>query len=205
MLRVGLTGGYASGKSFVAAELERLGCHVIHADHLGHRVLEPEGEAYLPTVGTFGEGILNSDRTINRKKLGAIVFNSPEQLETLTSIVHPAVFRLESRLLDELAEVDPSGIAVIEAAILIETGRYRVFDRIVLTACDEETQVIRGMSRDGLAAEQVRARMSKQLSLHEKKKYADYIVNTEGEKEATVQQVCAIFSQLQLVARSEPK
>src|SRR3954452_10267063 len=205
MLRVGLTGGYASGKSFVAAELERLGCHVIHADDLGHKVLELEGEAYVPTVESFGDGILNSDRTIDRKKLGAIVFNSPELLETLTGIVHPAVFRLENRLIDQFAETDPLGIAVIEAAILIETGRYRWFDRIIVTCCDEETQVRRGLLRDGICEDQVRARMSNQLSLTEKKKYADYIVNTGGEKETTLQQVRAIFRQLQSIARSEPK
>src|SRR5438270_13111161 len=128
MFTVGLTGGYATGKSFVAAELERLGCHLIYADRLGHDVLLPEGEAYGPTVAAFGEGILNEDGSINRKKLGAVVFSSPDLLQKLESFVHPAVFHLEHRMLEQFEAKDPGGIAVIDAAILIETGRYRMFD-----------------------------------------------------------------------------
>src|SRR5947208_16219756 len=131
MLSVGLTGGYASGKSFVAAELARLGCFLIYADKLGHEVLMPGGEAFEPAVQIFGRGILSEGGEIDRKKLGQMVFASPDLLKKLTDVIHPAVFRLEADLLESARRRDPNGIAVIEAAILIETGRYKVFDRLI--------------------------------------------------------------------------
>lgn len=202
-MKVGLTGGYATGKSFVAGELERLGCHVIHADLLGHAVLEPGREAYAPTVGAFGAGILSSDGTIDRKKLAAVVFENPELLEKLNGFVHPAVIRLEEELLRNFAREDPRGIAVIEAAILIEIGRHVAFDRLILTACDEETQIARGMKRDHLTREQVLARLARQLPLEEKKKHADYVVDTSGPKEETIREVGKVFEQLKQLAEAQ--
>ena len=202
MLKVGLTGGYASGKSFVARELERLGCHLIYADELGHAVLLPGGEAYAPTVQAFGAGILSADGTIDRKKLAGTVFGSPELLDKLSGFVHPAVFRLEKQLLDGFEAQDPRGIAVIEAAILIETGRYTAFDRLILTACDETTQIARGIKRDHLTREEVLARLQKQMPLDEKKKYAHYIVNTSGPKEQTIHQVECIYAELKCFAEA---
>lgn len=200
MVTVGLTGGYATGKSFVANELERLGCHLIYADRLGHEVLLPEGEAYLPTVDAFGEGILNQDHTIDRKKLGALVFGSTDLLKRLTEIVHPAVFRLEERLLASYAAQDPSGITVTEAAILIETGRYKRFDRLIVTECDRETQIARAMKRDNISRQEVLARLEKQLPTDEKRKYADYLIDTSGSKEETVDRTAAIYRELKTLA-----
>lgn len=200
MLKVGLTGGYASGKSFVAGELERLGCHVIRADLLGHAVLEPGGAVFHATVEAFGADILNTDGAIDRKKLASIVFENPELLEKLNGFVHPAVIAREEELLDTFRAQDPRGIAVIEAAILIETGRDRLFDRLIVTACDEETQVVRGMKRDHLPREQVLARLARQLPLEEKKRHAHYLVDTSGEKQDTIRQVTVIFEDLRRLA-----
>jgi dephospho-CoA kinase len=202
MLKVGLTGGYATGKTQVARELQRLGCHVIYADELGHQVLQPSGEAYTATVEAFGRNILNSDGVIDRKRLGEIAFASPEALEKLSGLVHPAVIRLEERLLEEFQHQDPDGIAIVEAAILIETGRDVVFDRIILTSCDEETQMARGMKRDHATREQVLARLAKQLPLHEKKRHAHYIVDTSGPKEETAQQVQQVYRDLKELAEA---
>jgi dephospho-CoA kinase len=196
MLKVGLTGGYATGKSFVASELQRLGCKIICADKLGHRVLQPDGEAYLPTIETFGPQILAPDATIDRKRLGAIVFDSPALLEKLNAIVHPAVFHLEEQALSEFLREDPTSIAVIEAAILIETGRYRNFDRIILTTCSEEIQIARAVSRDKLQREQVLARLRNQMSAEEKKAYAHYVIDTGMPKEETTKRVESVFHQL---------
>ena len=200
MLKVGLTGGYATGKTFVATELERLGCHLIFADQLGHKALQPGGAAYAPAVELFGAEILLPDATIDRKKLASIVFNAPERLAALNAIVHPAVFQQEQAMLASFAARDPRGIAVLEAAILIETGRYAHCDKLIVTACDEETQIARGIKRDGITREAVLARLSKQLSLEEKKCYADFVIDTSGSKEDTVKQVQEVFGALQAFA-----
>lgn len=202
MIRVGLTGGYATGKSFVAAELERLSCELIHADKLGHQALEPDGEAYLPAIKVFGEGILDASGRIDRKKLGAMVFGEAGLLEKLTAIVHPAVFRLEEQHMRSIGARHPAAIAVVEAAILIETGRYKVFDRLILTTCEEALQIQRGMRRDGLSAEEIRARLNEQMPFSEKRPYANYIVDTSGAKEHTLRRVEEIYRELDVLARS---
>jgi dephospho-CoA kinase len=202
MLKVGLTGGYATGKTFVASEFEHLGCHLISADQLGHATLQPDGAAYAPTIELFGLDILFPDSTIDRKKLGSIVFNSPDLLAKLNAIVHPAVFQLEEQLLAGFAARDPSGITILEAAILIETGRYTHFDKLILTTCGQETQIARGMKRDGITRKAVLARLDKQLSLEEKKRYADFVIDTGGGKEETMKQVRQIFLALQPLAEA---
>lgn len=204
MIKVGLTGGYATGKSYVAAEFERLGCHVIYADRLGHAVMEPGGDAYRPIVETFGREILTADDSIDRTKLASIVFSSPDLLERLNGFVHPAVFRLEQELLDRFIKEDPRGIAIIEAAILIETGRYSVFDRLILTACNTETQVARATRRDQVTREEALARLSRQMPLEEKKRYAHYVIDTDGPKEASRRQILPIYEDLKQLAESRP-
>ncbi len=186
----------------VARELERLGCHLIYADELGHAVLETGGEAYAATVETFGREILNADGTIDRKKLGEIVFASTELVAKLSSFVHPAVIRLEERMLKEFQRQDPRGIAIVEAAILIETGRYAAFDRVILTSCDEETQIARAMKRDHATREQVLARVAKQLPFDEKKRHAHYVVDTSGPKEETARQVQRVYEELKELAEA---
>lgn len=201
-MKVGLTGGYATGKSFVAHELERLGCFLIYADRLGHRVLEPGGEAYEPTVKAFGPAVLGPDGLIDRKKLGTIVFSSPDALQRLSGFVHPAVFRLEEEMLIGFERQSPAGIAVIEAAILIETGRYRQFDRLILTTCSEQVQIQRGIHRDGLTREQVLARIAHQMPLREKTRFAHYLIDTGGPKESTLDRVREIYRELEQMAQA---
>ena len=153
-------------------------------------------KAYGPTVEEFGAQILDANRNIDRKKLGKLVFGDARRLATLNSFVHPAVFRLEEELLREIEREKPRAIAVVEAAILIETGRYRFFDRIILTTCGVELQIARGMKRDGLNREQVLERLSKQLPADEKKRFADCVIDTEGTKEETAMRVARVFSEL---------
>ena len=200
MLKVGLTGGYASGKSFVAGTLERLGCLVIYADRLGHAVLEIGAAAYQATVEAFGREILRPDGSVDRKVLGTKVFGSPELLVKLNSFVHPAVFQLEEQKLAGWAAENPHGIAVIEAAILIETGRHARFDRLIVTICSEETQILRGMKRDHLTQEEVVTRLARQMPSGDKQKYADYVIDTNGSKESTLQQVESMFVELKQLA-----
>jgi dephospho-CoA kinase len=200
MLRVGLTGGYATGKSFVARELQRLGAKIIYADELGHEVLLPSGEAYAGALELFGPEILGADGLIDRKKLAQLVFASPAKLQRLSDLVHPAVRVLESRLVEEYARENPHAVIVTEAAILIETGRYKDFDRLIVTVCSIETQIVRGMKRDGVSREEALERIGRQIPSDEKQGYAHYVVNTDGPKSATVVQVEAIFSELRKLA-----
>ncbi|MFZ0590698.1 MAG: dephospho-CoA kinase [Bryobacteraceae bacterium] len=200
MLRVGLTGGYATGKSFVAAEFERLGCKLIYADKLGHEVLLPAGEGHAPAVALFGREILGQDGEIDRKKLGELVFARPDLLKKLTEIVHPAVYRLEAQLISAYRREDPRAIVVTEAAILIETDRYKTFDRLVVTICSEKTQIDRGMKRDHLTREEIAERLKQQMPAIEKPKYAHYVVNTDHPKAETAAHVKDIFEELKILA-----
>lgn len=195
-LRVGLTGGLACGKSFVGRTLEELGAHLIQADELGHRTLAPDGEAYQPVIREFGREILDADGRIDRHRLAALVFDKPEKLATLNAIVHPAVYRLQASLEREFLAADPHGIIVVEAAILIETGTYKNYDRIILVTCNEEQQVERALEREGITREDVQARLSRQLPLEEKRKFADYVIDTSGTKKDTIRQTRAVYRAL---------
>ena len=199
MLKVGLTGGLASGKSFVGHALADLGCHLIEADRLGHEVLLPGGEAYDGVVGEFGTGILNPDGTIHRKRLAAEVFGKPERLAVLNSLVHPPVFRRENALMKEYESQDPRGIAVVEAAILIETGSYKRFDRLILVVCDEASQLERAVERENGDVEELRARLQRQMPVEEKKRFADYLIDTSGSKEETLRQTRVVYDALRSI------
>ena len=195
MLRVGLTGGLASGKSFVGEGLAGLGCRLIKADDLGHEVVLPGGEAYAAVVREFGPQILDPDSTINRRKLAAEVFDRPDRLAVLNGLVHPSVFRREEKLMAEIAAADSEAIVVLEAAILIETGSYARFDRLILAVCTREQQLERAVAR-GLTREEALARLERQMPLDEKRKFADYIIDTSGTKEDTLRQVEGVYRSL---------
>ncbi len=201
MLKVGLTGGLACGKRFVGQELARLGCLLIHADDLGHEVLARGGEAYDEVVREFGSEILDEAGEIDRKALAAKVFGVPEQLARLNALVHPPVVRREDELIAEFSLRQPGGIAVVEAAILIETGSWKRFDRIILVTCSEEQQVARAMRREGAVMEDVRARLGRQMPLAEKRKYAHFVIDTSGEKEETLRQTREVYDALRRITR----
>jgi dephospho-CoA kinase len=189
MLRVGLTGGYGTGKTFVGESLAALGCHLIYADQVGHQVLAPDGEAYARVIEEFGPSILRPDGAIDRRKLASLVFDVPERLERLNRLVHPAVIHRIEELSRHLQTRDPDGIAVVEAAILIESGAHRHFDRMILAVCEPEQQIERAMRRDGLTRQEVLSRLQHQMPLEEKRKYAHYVIDTSGSKEETLRQV----------------
>jgi dephospho-CoA kinase len=199
MLKVGLTGGLACGKTFVGEEFARLGCFLIQADEIGHEVLTRGGEAYGPVVDEFGREILAPDGEIDRRALAARVFGAPDRLATLNALVHPSVFRREDQLIAEFAAREPHGIAVVEAAILIETGSYTRFDRMVLVTCPEELQVERALRRPGAVEADVRARISRQMPLEEKRKFAHFVINASGEKEDTLRQTRAVYEALRSI------
>jgi dephospho-CoA kinase len=202
MLRVGLTGGLASGKTFVGRALSELGCYLIQADELGHQVLAKGAEAYPATVAEFGPTILNEQSEIDRRKLAAIVFENPNLLAKLNSIVHPAVRARGQQLEASFRQQDPDGIIVYEAAILVETGSFRAYDRLIVASCTEEQQIERAVLRDHFTREEAINRLRRQMPLEEKVKYADYVIDTSGAKEHTLDQTRTVYASLRRLQQS---
>ena len=200
MLRVGLTGGLATGKSYVGALLQQWGCHLLKADELGHRLLRKGEPCYAPTIERFGPGILGPDGEIDRAALGAIVFADPSALESLNAIVHPVVFQYEKDWMDSIAAAHPSAIAIVEAAILIETGNYKTFDKLIVTWCPEPLQIERAVAR-GAKEVDVRRRLKRQIPADEKRAYADYIIDTSGTLRETDEQTRRLFEKLVTLER----
>jgi dephospho-CoA kinase len=196
VLRIGLTGGLASGKSFVGRALADLGCYLIEADKLGHEVMMPGGEAYNAIVQEFGLDVLDPEGRISRRKLSGIVWNNRERLEKLNSLVHPPVQEREEIRMAEIARAHPQAIVVVEAAILVETGRYKSFDRLIVVTCTPEQQMERALERGSYNKEEILARLSRQLPLEEKLRVADYVIDTSGAKEATLEQVRTVYGKL---------
>ena len=196
MLRVGLTGGLASGKTFVGRALADLGCYLIEADKLGHQVMMPGAEAYDGIVREFGPTVLDAEGRISRRKLSGIVWNNPERLEKLNSLVHPPVREREESRMADIARTDPNAIVVVEAAILVETGRYKDFDRLIVVTCSSGQQMERALERGSYNKEEILARLSRQLPLEQKLRVADYVVDTSGTKEATLEQVRRVYAAL---------
>jgi dephospho-CoA kinase len=197
VLRVGLTGGLASGKSFVGRALADLGCYLIEADKLGHEVMLPGGEAYDAIVREFGPTVLDAEGRISRRKLSSIVWHNPERLGKLNSLVHPPVREREESRMAEIARADPSAIVVVEAAILVETGRYKDFDRLIVVTSAPEQQMERALERGSYNKEEILARLSRQLPLEVKLGVADYVIDTSGSKEGTLEQVRKVYAALQ--------
>jgi len=200
MLKVGLTGGLASGKTFVAGVFERLGCRVAYADRMGHETLEPGGEAYHDVIRAFGPAIVAENGSIDRKKLGAIVFAQNSRLDELNALIHPHVFRRQEAFFAEAERADSKAVAVVEAAIMIETGSYKRYDKLLLAACPPEVQIRRYMHREGASEAQARARLDRQMPLDEKRKYADYVIDTSGTKVDTERQVRDVYAILKELA-----
>jgi dephospho-CoA kinase len=183
-LRVGLTGGIASGKTTIAAVFRRLGAVVVDADAVAHSILEPGGSVHRAVVARFGSGILDADGRIVRPALAAIVFSDPAARADLDALVHPQILeQSERRITFELAR-RPAPIAVLEAALLVETGLYRRFHRIVLASCSREAQ-LRRLTARGLTPEEAFARIEAQGPLTAKVAVADFVVDTEGTLEQT--------------------
>ncbi len=196
MLRVGLTGGLASGKSFVGRELGRLGCAVLQADRLGHRVLADDPAAVSEVAKALGPSVLDSSGAVNRRALASAVFSDASKLELLNAIVHPRVFERMERFFREAEAREPQGVAVVEAAIMIETGSYRRYQRLVLTACPESMQAARYVERAGASAEDARKRIARQMPLADKRRYAHFVIDTSGTEDETLRQAREVYRQL---------
>jgi len=202
-LLVGLTGGIATGKSTVSCMLRGLGAEIIDADLLAREVVEPGQPAWHEIVAEFGRDVVNADGTLDRKKLGAIVFANPERRNRLEAITHPAIRAGVQARLHELAARGFAGIVFYDAAILIEALGHKDVERMVVVITDEATQAARLRGRDGTDDAEGRRRIASQMPLAEKAKLADYVIDNSGDREATAAQVRRVFAALmgELTAR----
>src|SRR5262245_37804520 len=196
MKRVGLTGGIATGKSVVRAELERLGVPTIDADVVARDVVAPGTPALAAILARFGPGVLDEHHALDRRKLGSIVFADEAARRDLERIVHPAVKVAINAWLDSVQ--DAHNVAVAVTPLLHETGRERDFDAVITTACSSEEQLRRVMTRDSLNEIQAKQRIAAQLSTEEKVRRANYAIWTDGTHEETKRQVAEVLEKLAL-------
>jgi dephospho-CoA kinase len=231
MLKVGLTGAIASGKSVVGEMFVALGAHLVQADRIAHSLMQPGEPVYNEVVRRFGRDILNSDGTINRSKLAELAFgtNSPgsnpagpnrarpgdaspvsskhARVEELNRIVHPAVLRSQEEWMNEIGRHDPHAVAIVEAALILEAGAAKQFDRLIVVKCSEEERIARFAARQKLnleaARKEVTRRMAAQLPEAEKVKAADYVIDNSGSLDQTRTQVREVWEMLRSAATAK--
>jgi dephospho-CoA kinase len=196
MLRVGLTGGIASGKTTVGAMFVELGCHLIDSDSITHQLFEPGQATRDSVIREFGPRVVAPDGTIDRRVLGEIVFKDPGERSKLNAIVHPAVIRRQQDWLKEVEARDPAAIAIVDATLMIEIGTYKTYDKVVVVFCPPEIQRQRLRLRSTLTDQQIESRIESQMPMAEKVKYADYVVDNSGSLDRTREQVQEIYQQL---------
>jgi dephospho-CoA kinase len=200
MLRVGLTGSIAVGKSYVSGVLVELGCHVVDADVVARRVVEPGAEGLRRVVEAFGESVLRPDGTLDRARLGAAVFGDEGRRRLLNSLLHPLIIAEQDELLRRWEGEDPLGIGVVDAALLIESGGHARFDKLVVVHCRPEVQLERLMRRNGYTREEAAARISAQMPQEEKLRYADFKIDTSGSYEETRRRTAEVYAELRRLA-----
>ncbi|MER3427065.1 MAG: dephospho-CoA kinase [Pyrinomonas sp.] len=178
MLRVGLTGSIAVGKSFVASVLGQLGCHVIDADEVARAVVAPGSLGLQAVVREFGEEVLRSDGSLDRARLAAIVFADAKRRARLNAILHPLIIAEQEERLKSLESEDPCGIAVVEAALIIEAGSRHRFDRLIVVHCRPEVQIERLMRRNRISREEAERLIAAQMPQEEKMRHADFLIDS---------------------------
>ena len=205
MLKVGLTGGIASGKTIVGEMFVDLGAHLVQADLIAHELMQPGQSVYYEVVAHFGREILNYDGSVNRSKLAEAAFGrasstSPSRVEELNRIVHPAVVRRQEEWMEEMGRQDPNAVAMVEAALILEAGAAKRFDRLIVVTCTDEQRVTRFAARHKLALDaarkEVERRMAAQLPESAKIKAANYVIDNSGSLDHTREQVRQVWQNL---------
>jgi dephospho-CoA kinase len=203
LLKVGLTGGIASGKSVVGEMFVALGAHLIQADTIAHQLMQPGQAVYQEVVRHFGDGILNPDGSVNRARLAEAAFGAggrPSRIQELNQIVHPAVIRKQDEWLEEVGRQDSRAIAMVEAALILEAGAAKRFDRLVVVTCRPEQRIQRWAARVGVdeetARREVTRRMAAQLPDAEKVKAADYVIDNSGSLDNARERVREVYGAL---------
>jgi dephospho-CoA kinase len=212
LLKLGLTGGIASGKSVVGEMFVKRGAHLIQSDAVAHALMDPGRPVYEEVVRRFGREILNPDGTVNRSRLAEAAFGtpggSPPRVEELNEIVHPAVIARENEWLQEIGRRDPNAIAVVEAALILEAGAADRFDRLIVVTCHPDQRTLRFAQRLGISEDAARAevtrRMAAQMSDEEKIKAADFVIDNSGSLDETERQVEQVFAKLRSGNKKHP-
>ena len=207
MLKLGLTGGIAAGKSVVGEMLVALGAHLIQADTVSHQLIQPGEAVYQEVVRAFGSGILNPDNTVNRARLAEAAFgggNKPSRIQELNKIVHPAVVKKQDEWMEAISRRDPKAIAIVEAALILEAGAANHFDRLLVVTCRPDQRVERWAARTNVnletARQEVARRMAAQFPDEEKIKAADYVIDNSGSLYETKAKVNALYPKLRTEA-----
>jgi dephospho-CoA kinase len=215
MLKVGLTGGIASGKTVVGEMFLALGAHLVQADRIAHSLMQPGEAVYNEVVRHFGGEILNPDLSVNRARLAEVAFGPANisegqrasRIEELNRIVHPAVIRSQDEWMAAIARKDPNGIAIVEAALILEAGAKDHFDKLVVVTCNAEQRAARFAARQKMdleaARKEVARRMAAQLPDEEKIKAADYVIDNSSSLESTNQQVRTVWERLSPEAKRD--
>jgi dephospho-CoA kinase len=184
------------GKSFVSGVLAELGCRMLDADAIAREVVEPDSAALRDIVTAFGPDILRADGNLDRAKLGAIVFADADQRARLNSILHPYIIARQDERLREWETTDANGIAVVDAALMIESGGYKRFDKLIVVHCRDDVQLQRVMARNNLSREEAEGRIAAQMPQDEKKKFADYLIDTSDGFDAARQRTTEVYQKL---------
>ena len=198
MLKVGLTGGVACGKTTVATMFEKRGAHVALADVIAHNLFEPDSEVYKKIVETFGPDVLNEDKTINRPRLANLAF--PARIKELNAIIHPVVIALQDEWMREIEQRESRAIAIVEAALMIEAGAHKRFDKLIVVTCGFDQKIDRFAERARMspndACADVQRRMQAQLPEEDKVRLADYVIDNSGSVGHLEEQVERIWREL---------
>jgi dephospho-CoA kinase len=203
MLRVGLTGSIAVGKTFVTSIFSGLGCHTLDADVTAREVVLPDSAGLKAVAESFGREVLNPDGTLNRQHLGEIIFADEEKRLRLNHILHPFIIARQDEIMREWERDDPNGIGIIDAALMIESGGYRRFDKLIVVHCRPEVQLERLMLRNSLSRDEAQARIDSQMSQAEKQRYADFLIDTSDGFELTKKRTLEVHEQLLRLAKTD--
>lgn len=196
MLRVGLTGSIAVGKSFVTSVFAELGCRILDADRTAREVVLPGAPGLKAMVEAFGDEVLTPEGTLDRERMAAIVFADEEQRQRLNHILHPFIIARQDEILREWEAEDPNGIGIVDAALMIESGGYKRFDKLIVVHCRPEVQLERLMLRNKLTLAEAERRIASQMPQEEKQKYADYLIDTSDGFEPTRKRTVEVFNEL---------
>jgi len=189
------------GKSHVSAIFSALGCHVLDADHIAREVVAPGSAGLAAVAAAFGRDIISIEGTLDRERLGELIFSDPAKRQLLNSILHPYIIARQDEFMQGWEITDPNGIGIVDAALMIESGGYKRFDKLVVVYCSPEAQLKRVMNRNSLTREQAEARIRAQLSQDEKKRLADYLIDTTEDQETTRRRTEKVYRALRDLAQ----